>query len=68
MGFSNPKGGKKTRSIRIRDRYIFNIFVKKRILDQKKHIWDQKNKCLTKNNPFWTKKKQFWTKNSAFDF
>ena len=27
MGFSNPKGGKKTRSIRIRDRYIFNIFL-----------------------------------------
>ena len=44
MGFSSPKGGKKTRSIRIRDRYIFNIF--------------RKNAFWTKNSAFDFKKEK----------
>ena len=43
MGFSFPKGGKQTRSIRIKHRYIFNIFVK--------------NAFWTKNSAFDFKKK-----------
>ena len=68
MGFSNPKGGKKTRSIRIKHRYIFHIFIKKRILDQNKPILHPKNPFWTKNNPFWIKKHNFGPKIAHLTF